>query len=62
DSAKKGGVGEILSGFLAEEKIEGVTITSFEYQDVFIQHGNTADIEESLGLLPQQLAIKIIKG
>jgi 1-deoxy-D-xylulose-5-phosphate synthase len=61
DSAKRGGVGEILSGFLAGEGIKDVTITSFEYPDAFIQHGNTVDIEETLGLLPYQLAERIIK-
>jgi 1-deoxy-D-xylulose-5-phosphate synthase len=61
DSAKKGGVGEILAGFLNEENIKGVTITSFEYDDNFIRHGDNIKIEESLGLLPHQLARKIIK-
>jgi 1-deoxy-D-xylulose-5-phosphate synthase len=61
DSAKKGGVGEIVSGFLADEKIDGIKITSFEYPDEFIQHGDTTKIEESLGLLPYQLAEKIVK-
>ncbi|MDR1975605.1 MAG: 1-deoxy-D-xylulose-5-phosphate synthase [Campylobacteraceae bacterium] len=61
DSAKRGGVGEIVSGFLAEEKIKGVEVTSFEYPDIFIQHGSTAEVEEALGLLPHQLAEKIIK-
>jgi 1-deoxy-D-xylulose-5-phosphate synthase len=61
DSAKRGGVGEIVSGFLSEEKIKGVTVTSFEYEDSFIQHGDMTKIEESLGLLPYQLAEKIMK-
>ncbi|MDR0762162.1 MAG: 1-deoxy-D-xylulose-5-phosphate synthase [Campylobacteraceae bacterium] len=61
DSAKRGGVSEIISGFLAEEKISGITVTSFEYPDIFIQHGITAEVEEMLGLLPHQLAEKIIK-
>ncbi|MDR2100906.1 MAG: 1-deoxy-D-xylulose-5-phosphate synthase [Campylobacteraceae bacterium] len=59
DSAKRGGVGEILAGFLSEEGINGVTITSFEYDDNFIRHGNTEKVEESLELLPCQLAKKI---
>jgi 1-deoxy-D-xylulose-5-phosphate synthase len=32
---------------------------SFEYDDEFIKHGNTALVEESMGLLPQQLAKRI---
>lgn len=56
DSAKMGGVGSALSEFLADEKILDVEVTSFEYSDAFITHGNTKLIEESLGLLPEQLA------
>ncbi|MDR0665952.1 MAG: 1-deoxy-D-xylulose-5-phosphate synthase [Campylobacteraceae bacterium] len=59
DSAKSGGVGEILSGFLNEEGIKDVTLKSFEYRDIFIQHGDTAKIEERLGLSPKLLAEKI---
>lgn len=59
DSAKIGGVGSALLEFLADEKIFGVEVTSFEYDDVFITHGKTKDVEESLGLLPHQLALKV---
>jgi 1-deoxy-D-xylulose-5-phosphate synthase len=61
DSAKRGGVGEILLGFLNEEKIKRVAIKSFEYTDNFIQHGDTAKIEEQIGLSPCQLAETIMK-
>ena len=59
DSAKMGGVGSALLEFLSDEKIFGVDVTSFEYGDAFITHGKTKDVEESLGLLPQQLALKM---
>ncbi len=59
DSAKMGGVGSALLEFLADEKIFGVQVTSFEYEDTFITHGKTKDVEESLGLLPHQLALKV---
>jgi len=59
DSAKMGGVGSALLEFLAEEKITNIELTSFEYSDAFITHGNTKLIEESLELLPKQLAQKI---
>jgi 1-deoxy-D-xylulose-5-phosphate synthase len=59
DSSKMGGVGSALLEFLAEEKITDVTVESFEYEDAFITHGNTQLVEESLGILPQQLAQKI---
>jgi len=60
DSAKKGGVGSAILECLSEHKIQDVTLTSFEYDDAFITHGNTNLVEESLGLLPEQLAKKIL--
>jgi 1-deoxy-D-xylulose-5-phosphate synthase len=59
DSVKMGGVGSALLEFLSEEKIQDVELTTFEYEDDFITHGNTKLVEESLGLLPEQLAEKI---
>jgi 1-deoxy-D-xylulose-5-phosphate synthase len=60
DSAKMGGVGSAILEFLSQEKILDVVLTSFEYDDAFITHGNTTLVEESLGLLPEQLAKKIL--
>jgi len=59
DSAKMGGVGSALLEFLAEEKILDVSLVSFEYSDAFITHGNTKLVEESLSLLPKQLAKRV---
>ncbi len=59
DSARAGGVGSALLEWLSEEKIMDVSVVSFEYGDHFITHGNTYLVEESLGLLPQQLAERI---
>jgi len=59
DTSKMGGVASAISEFLADEKILDVCVTSFEYSDEFITHGNTKLVEESLGLLPQQLAEKV---
>ena len=59
DSQKQGGVGSAILEFLNEEKIRNIDLTSFEYEDDFIDHGDTKKIEESLGLLPHQLAKKI---
>ena len=60
DSAKMGGVGSAILECLSENKIQNVVLTSFEYDDAFITHGNTKLVEESLGLLPEQLAKKIM--
>ncbi|SFV68198.1 1-deoxy-D-xylulose 5-phosphate synthase [hydrothermal vent metagenome] len=59
DTIKSGGVGSALLEFLAQEKIEDVRVESFEYEDAFITHGNTKLVEESLGLLPLQLAKRV---
>ncbi len=59
DSAKAGGVGSAILEFLTQEFIDDVKVASFEYEDKFITHGNTKLVEESLGLLPAQLAEKV---
>ena len=59
DSSKMGGVGSAILEFLADENIVDVNVTSFEYEDKFITHGNTKLVEESLGLLPKQLAKRV---
>ena len=60
DSAKRGGVGSAILECLSENRIDNVALTSFEYDDAFITHGKTKLVEESLGLLPEQLAKRIV--
>ncbi|NEW60172.1 1-deoxy-D-xylulose-5-phosphate synthase, partial [Sulfurovum sp. bin170] len=60
DSVKIGGVGSAILGFLADESICDVELTTFEYEDEFITHGNTTLVEESLGLLPKQLSQRVV--
>lgn len=59
DSAMLGGIGEMLSMFLQENGVSDVKIETFEYEDSFITHGKTYDVEQSLGLLPPQLAERV---
>jgi len=59
DSSRAGGVASAISEFLADENILDVNVTSFEYSDNFITHGNTKLVEESLEILPEQLAKKV---
>ena len=59
DSVKMGGVASAILELLSEEKVLDVQLITFEYEDNFITHGNTKLVEESLGLLPEQLAKKI---
>ena len=60
DTSKMGGVASAIAEFLVDEKITDVLLESFEYEDSFITHGNTKLVEESLGLLPEQLAQKVL--
>jgi 1-deoxy-D-xylulose-5-phosphate synthase len=60
DSVKRAGVGSAVLECLSENRIQDVSLTSFEYDDAFITHGNTKLVEESLGLLPEQLAKRIL--
>jgi len=60
DSAKMGGVGSAILEFLSKEHILDIDLVSFEYEDSFITHGNTKLVEESLGLLPHQLAKRVV--
>jgi 1-deoxy-D-xylulose-5-phosphate synthase len=55
-----GGVGSAILECLSEKQIHDITLTSFEYDDAFITHGNTKLVEESLGILPEQLAKKVL--
>ena len=59
DSVKMGGVGSAILELLAEEKIIDIELTTFEYDDAFITHGNTLLVEESLQLLPEQLVKRV---
>lgn len=59
DSSKTGGVGSALLEALSDEGITGVRMENYELPDRFLPHGNTAMIEEHLGLLPEQIAARI---
>lgn len=49
-SAKIGGLFSIISSFLQEHNLNDIKLVSFEYEDEFITHGNTDEVELSLGL------------
>jgi 1-deoxy-D-xylulose-5-phosphate synthase len=61
DSAKIGGVGSAILELFAENGICDVMLKSFEYEDSFITHGKKEKVEESLGLLSEQISEKIKK-
>jgi len=55
DSAQLGGVASAIR----ELEIPDIHITSFEYKDAFIPHGNTTLVEESLEIRPKDLAKRV---
>ena len=59
DSQKQGGVSSAILEVLNEIDIQNIKITSFEYEDFFIHHGDTQQVEQSLGLLAEQLDLRI---
>jgi len=59
DSARMGGVASAIGEFLSSEDIIDISLTTFEYHDEFIRHGNTTLVEEALGIRPEQIAQKI---
>ena len=59
DSSKIGGVGSIITCLKNDFAWDSVKVTSFEYGDKFIKHGDTQLIEEYLTILPEQIAKKI---
>ncbi|TQR30627.1 1-deoxy-D-xylulose-5-phosphate synthase [Campylobacter sp. MIT 99-7217] len=58
DSAKIGGIGSLLADFLQKHDLN-LKIISFEYDDEFITHGATSEVEASLGLDTTSLKQKI---
>lgn len=58
DSQKQGGVGSILLEFICDNDLN-IKLKSFEYEDIYIQHGDTKLLEEELGILPNQIASQI---
>ncbi len=58
DSQKQGGVGSAILEFLNEAKMQ-IELITFEYDDLYIQHGDTKLLEFDLGITPEQLANRI---
>ncbi len=61
DSAKIGGIGSILASFLQENALN-ISLISFEYEDKFIEHGDTNSVEKSLKLDTQSLKNRVLEA
>ena len=58
DSQAQGGVGSALLEFINENSLD-IRVETFEYPDVYVQHGDTKLLEENLGILAYQIAKRI---
>ncbi|EAH6292509.1 1-deoxy-D-xylulose-5-phosphate synthase [Campylobacter lari] len=59
DSAKIGGVGSLITNFLQKENLYHIKVVSFEFEDQFIAHGKTSEVEKFLELDIDSLCQKI---
>ncbi len=59
DSAARGGVGDILLSWLNKNGFHEIKVISTEYKDAFIPHGNSAKVEEYLGIDPKTVAANL---
>ncbi|MCW0224383.1 1-deoxy-D-xylulose-5-phosphate synthase [Campylobacter lari] len=59
DSAKIGGVGSLIANFLQKENLYHIKVVSFEFEDQFIAHGKTSEVEKFLKLDIDSLCQKI---
>ncbi|ELP9120426.1 1-deoxy-D-xylulose-5-phosphate synthase [Campylobacter lari] len=59
DSAKIGGVGSLITNFLQKENLYHIKLVSFEFEDCFITHGKTNEVEQFLKLDVDSLCEKI---
>ncbi|AJC91354.1 1-deoxy-D-xylulose-5-phosphate synthase [Campylobacter subantarcticus] len=59
DSAKIGGVGSLIANFLQKENLCHIKLVSFEFEDQFITHGKTNEVEKFLEIDVESLCKKI---
>jgi 1-deoxy-D-xylulose-5-phosphate synthase len=57
-----GGVASAILEFLNFEAIKNIDLVTFEYDDAFITHGKTEDVEKSLELDNEHLAQRVIEN
>ncbi|MDR2151536.1 MAG: 1-deoxy-D-xylulose-5-phosphate synthase, partial [Helicobacteraceae bacterium] len=62
DSSIVGGVSGAIMEALAEIDRLSVKIERFELPDEFLRHGSTRQIEESLNLSVEQIALRLMNG
>lgn len=60
DSQKQGGVGSAILECISQYKLD-VQLTSYEYEDIYIQHGDKKLLEKHMGIEPEQIAKTFIK-
>jgi 1-deoxy-D-xylulose-5-phosphate synthase len=48
-------VGSAILELISERNIH-IQLISYEYEDIYVQHGDTKLLEEDMGILPEQIA------
>ncbi|AJC86806.1 1-deoxy-D-xylulose-5-phosphate synthase [Campylobacter sp. RM16704] len=59
DNVKIGGVTSLIASFLQRENLHHIKLVSFEYEDHFITHGKTSEVEQFLELDVNSICQKI---
>ena len=50
DNTLVGGLGTEIKELIAEKQLSNVTVKTFGYPDVFVEHGTVAQLREIIGL------------
>lgn len=61
DCTQIGGVGSLLTSFLQKHGFTQIKLLSFEYEDKFIEHGKTSQVQHFLGLSAEKIAQRILE-
>ena len=61
ECAKIGGVSSLLADFLQKYHLHHIKLVSFEYEDAFIEHGKSQEVQDALNLSVNKIAQSILE-
>lgn len=61
DNLLKGGLSSAILELINKYNLENVRIKSFGYNDIFVEHGKTSELEEKYGLTAEKISNEIIR-
>lgn len=62
DNLLKGGLSSAILELINKYNLEHIRIKSFGYNDIFVEHGKTSELEEKYGLTAEKISNKIIEN